>query len=298
MKIGIVGYGSYVPSGRMSFDETKSKKSVPGPDEDAATIAVAAASCALDMAGIDRTKVGAVYVGSESHPYAVKPTAGIVGAALSLGKDFMAADMEFACKGGTAAVQVCCAVVKSGMTEYAMAIGADTAQAEPGDVLEYFASAGGAAFILGSKKEEIIATIDATLSVTTDTPDFWRRSLQKYPKHMGRFTGEPAYFAHIVEAASKIMAKSALTPKDFKYVVFHQPNNKFPRVVAKRLGFSSEQLELGLLVGEIGNTYSANSLLGLAAVLDEADQGDKILVVSYGSGAGSDAFILTMGGGA
>ncbi|NIR95244.1 MAG: hydroxymethylglutaryl-CoA synthase, partial [Gammaproteobacteria bacterium] len=40
-----------------------------------------------------------------------------------------------------------------------------------------------------------------------------------------------------------------------------------------------------------GNTYSGSSPLGLTAIFDIAKPGDHVLMVSYGSGAGSDAFI-------
>jgi hydroxymethylglutaryl-CoA synthase len=77
--------------------------------------------------------------------------------------------------------------------------------------------------------------------------------------------------------------------------VFHQPNVKFPSRAGQMLGFTMEQIEPGLLAGQVGNTYAGASLLGLTAVLDHAQPGDRILVVSFGSGAGSDAmsFVVT-----
>jgi hydroxymethylglutaryl-CoA synthase len=172
-----------------------------------------------------------------------------------------------------------------------MAVGMDTAQGRPGDALEYTAGAGGAAFIVG-EGEEALAIIEGSLSFVTDTPDFWRRQYAHYPEHASRFTGEPAYFKHVVSAAEQIMEELGTKPEDYTYVVFHQPNVKFPQRAAQMLGFKPEQYKIGLLVNEIGNTYAGSSLIGLTAILDVAKPGDRVLEVSFGSGAGSDAFSL------
>jgi hydroxymethylglutaryl-CoA synthase len=232
-------------------------------------------------------------VGSESHPYAVKPSGTVVAEAIGASPHIQAGDWEFACKAGTEAIVAAMALVGANMGNYALAIGMDTAQGKPGDALEYTASSGGAAFIIGPVEESLV-TIDAHYSYVTDTPDFWRRAYQKYPEHGQRFTGEPAYFQHILMATSTLMALEELEPEDFKYAIFHQPNEKFPRRVAKQLGFTNEQVDDGLLAPLIGNTYAGASLVGLTAVLDIAAEGDRILVTSYGSGAGSDSFILTV----
>jgi hydroxymethylglutaryl-CoA synthase len=84
------------------------------------------------------------------------------------------------------------------------------------------------------------------------------------------------------------------TAQDYKWAVFHQPNVKFPQRAGQMLGFAPEQLEPGLLSGLVGNVYAGSCLLGLTATLDVAEPGDRILMVSYGSGAGSDAFDLVV----
>jgi len=310
MTAGIVGYGFYCPKKRITAEEIArvwnkdgkkissglgiKEKAVAAWDEDTATISVEAARLALEVANINPKEIDAIYVGSESHPYAVKPTASIVGEALNVGQDYMCADLEFACKAGTAGLQIVYGLAKARLIRYGLAIGADTAQGRPGDALEFTAGSGGAAFIVGTKQDEIIAEINGTYSFTTDTPDFWRRQHAEFPRHAGRFTGEPAYFRHVISAAKKMMEKSGMEPKDFNYAVFHQPNGKFPIRAAKILGFKEEQIKQGLITPYIGNTYSGSSMVGLASVLDVAKPGDKILVTSYGSGSGSDAFIMTI----
>lgn len=304
--VGIVGYGAYIPRYRIKVEEIAriwgedpesiknglrvAEKAVPNIDEDAATIAVEAARNALRMARIDPKRIGAIYVGSESHPYAVKPTGTVVAEAIEATPCLMVADYEFACKAGTAGIQNCMGLVSSGMVEYGLAIGADTAQGAPGDALEFTAAAGGAAYIIGM--EDTIADFEGTYSYTTDTPDFWRREGQAYPRHGGRFTGSPAYFKHVQNATKGLLEKLGLKPEDFRYAVFHQPNGKFPRAVAEVLGFTQEQIKDGMLVDRIGNTYSGSSPLGLARVLDVAEAGDRILLTSFGSGAGSDSFSI------
>ena len=307
-EIGILSYGANIPRYRIKAEEIAKiwgkdgkaisqglgidEKSVPAVDQDAATISVEAARAALRRCSINPKDIGAIYIGSESHPYAVKPTGTIVGEAIGATPDLMVADFEFACKAGTAAVQVCMGLVKADMIKYGLAIGADTSQAAPGDALEFSASAGGAAFIIG--KQDCIATINHTCSFTTDTPDFWRRAERKYPSHGGRFTGAPAYFKHVMGASQNLMNKIGTTTEDYDYAVFHQPNGKFPTRVAKMLGFTDEQVKQGLVTPVIGNTYSGASMIGLASVLDVAQPNDRIFVTSYGSGAGSDSFDITV----
>lgn len=304
MDAGIVSYGAYVPRYRITPEEigkvwgadgaamgvglNVKRKSVPAPDEDTITISTEALRQALVRGKIDPQEIGALYVGSESHPYAVKPTATVVAQAVGATPNLTAADFEFACKAGTAAIQTCLGMVGAGMIKYGVAIGSDTSQGAPGDALEYSASAGGAAFVIG--RGAVIARVEQTLSYTTDTPDFWRREGQRYPSHSGRFTGEPAYFRHVSECANRLMQAAGTTPKEYQHVVFHQPNGKFPQRIGRTLGFTDEQMRWGLVTPYIGNTYSGAALIGLANVLDHANPGERVLMVGYGSGAGSDAF--------
>jgi len=299
--VGIIGYGSYVPMYRVPNTEIArvwqgggrgpvKEKSVAGLDEDTVTIAIEAARNAIARADITPEQLRAIWVGSESHPYAVKPSSTIVAEALGATPYLLAADYEFACKAGTEALQAAIGLVGSEMGDYALAIGADTAQGRPGDALEYTASSGGTAFVVGPA-EEALAICTGSLSYITDTPDFWRRAYQHYPSHGARFTGEPAYFHHIQSATEEILDQLEMQPEEFTYAIFHQPNVKFPQRVAKRLGFTAEQLKPGLLSNEIGNTYAAAAITGLSAVLDIAQPGERILITSFGSGAGSDAFV-------
>jgi len=296
---GIVGYGVYVS--RFRIREKNLERSVPFIDEDAITAAVEAGKLALIHSGVESSLIGKVYVGSESNPYAVKPIASKVAQVLELGESEVegvqavdAIDTEFACKAATSMFKDAAALVyyPEVPTHYTMVIGADNSQAAPrdelGGELDFFVGFGGSAFIFGM--QDVIAELEGWYSCTSDTPDFWRRDREPYPRHGGRFTGRPAYFKHVLKAGRKLMERLGLKPSDVDYFVSHQPNVHFPIRVARELGFKEEQYLPGLKASKFGNTYSGSSPIGLAAVLDRAKPYQRILVVSYGSGAGSDAY--------
>lgn len=303
---GIVGYGAHLPRHRIKVEEIAKvwgadapsykkglmlcEKSVPPPDMDTITLSVEAARNALRRAAhVDPAEIGAIYIGSESHPYAVKPSGTVVAEALGATPDIHCADFEFACKAGSEAMFVALSHVEAKAMKYALAIAADTSQGAPSDALEFSAAAGAGAFIMGT--ENLVAECLFTHSYMTDMPDFWRREHQFYPQHGGRFTGEEAYFTHTKGASNAILKKCGMKPKDFKYAIFHQPNGKFPQRVAFELGFTQEQIDPGWLSPILGNTYSGASPIGLTATLDVCKPGDMVFMCSYGSGAGSDAFI-------
>lgn len=297
---GIVGYAAY--SSKFRIQEGSITRAVPFVDEDAITASVEAGKLALIHSGIDSAQVGKVYVGSESNPYAVKPIASKVAQVLKLGPEdedlqvVDAVDTEFACKAASSMFKDASALVnypKSDM-KYTMVIGADNSQAAPrncpGGELDLFVGYGGSAFIFG--KHDIIAEIEGWTSYTSDTPDFWRRDGEPFPMHGGRFTGDPAYFKHVRKTAARLMEKMHFTPGDLDYFVVHQPNPQFPVKIAKELGFKDEQYTCTIQVNKFGNTYSGCSPLSLASVLDLAKPEERILMVSYGSGAGSDAYVF------
>jgi len=303
--VSLLSYGTYIPQYRITIvdiahawkknpDDIISglgimEKAVPGTDEDAVTIALESAHYALLSSNITPSSLEALFIGSESHPYAVNPSSTIVGELLGVGHNYLAGDLEFACKAGTAGIQVIAGLVAAGHVKKGMAIGSDTAQSKPHDALEYASAAASASYLLGNSAG--VARLCSYTSYSSDTPDFWRRDGIRYPSHAGRFSGEPAYFAHVMGAAKRLLEETKSTPSDYTYCVFHMPNGKFPREVAKRLGFTKEQLAPSLTVDTIGNPYSASAMVGCAHVFDIAKPGDRIFMVSYGSGAGSDGFV-------
>jgi hydroxymethylglutaryl-CoA synthase len=304
--VGIISYGFYLPRYRIKTSDIAevwgkngaeivgslgiSEKTVSGVDEDSVTMGYESSSMAIRSGNVSPRDIGVLFFGSETPAYAVNPSSTILGEFLGLQGNYLASDFQFACKAGTGAMIAAAGLISSGFSRLALVTASDKATGKPHDALEYTASSGSASFILG-KSDPILEIVDMD-SVSSDTPDFWRREGIRHPSHGGRFTGKPSYFHHISRVSKKILKKNRLLPRSFAQAVFHMPNGKFPRQVASGLGFTREQVRQSLVIDYLGNTYTASALLGLVSVLETARPGNLLFFVSYGSGAGSDAFIF------
>lgn len=255
-KVGIVGYGVYIPLQRIQSElivrEREKKredlpqfldkvrnglllkdKSIAGISEDSITIATEAALNAVEMAGVDPAQIETVAVGSESKPYAVGTIARHVASFLGLGNNVYIADLEGACNSGMQSSAFVESQVFSGRIKYGLAVGTDVAQAPVGDPLEYACGAGAGAFLLG--RDDALATIVDTAAYSSLTLDFWRRDGATVPSHFGRTTVE-AYIKHVIGAIENLLIKHPETSlMDFDYITFHQPSGYMPMKTCKTL---------------------------------------------------------------
>ncbi|MEM2942336.1 MAG: 3-oxoacyl-[acyl-carrier-protein] synthase III C-terminal domain-containing protein [Candidatus Bathyarchaeia archaeon] len=263
-KVGIVGYGVYIPMERIAtekivrnregrrkdLDDLLAKirdglllryKSVANHSEDATTIAAESAENAIRMAGIDPRLIRSVALGTESKPYAVGLAARHVASFTGIGENVFVADLEGACNAGMQAMNYVMSQIKSGVVDYGLAVGTDVSQAPIRDALEYSAGAGAASFVMGS--DDLVATIEDMAPCSTVSLDFWRRDEMLVPKHFGRTTVD-VYIYHVVGAMEELLRRHPdLKISDFEHITFHQPSGYMPLKVCKALAQPS--IEVG-----------------------------------------------------
>lgn len=250
--------------------------SVPGWDQDTGTFAMDAAFDAISKLPNEIIKtIGMIVVGSESKPYSVKPTATNVLSYVGAPQDSICYDAEFACIAAGMQIKPAISMIKTGDIETALIIGADVSQGMPGDPLDLDTGAGGVCLVI-SKYNVILEYVNMKTKVG-DHPDFARRKHHIYPFHGYGLTGDPSYFAFQEGAINNTLKACGLKPADISAATFHQPNYNFEWKEIKKFGFDLESRKkqgqkpviLGTPVIQIGNTYSAATMLGLAQIINE-----------------------------
>ncbi|MHB8085417.1 MAG: 3-oxoacyl-[acyl-carrier-protein] synthase III C-terminal domain-containing protein [Dehalococcoidia bacterium] len=298
--VGIKSYGAHIPRFRLDrnvmqlallflgFAPLRGEKAVANWDEDSITMAVAAAVDCLK--GENSQVVDGVYFASTSQTYSLRQNAGIVAAALDLKTDTRTADFTDSTKSGTAALLAAADAIAAGSLNSCLVAAADCRVSKVGSNGDYTYGDGAAAFLLS--KEDVIANIEGTFSTTHDFVD--RRRLEgERMEHMWeeRFIRDAGYMKFIPEAIKGLVDKYKLNIKDFSKVIYACSFTGAHSALAKTLGLAPEQVQDPML-NNVGETGVAQSLMMLAAALEDAKPGDKIMVVSFGQGC--DAFYLTV----
>ena len=288
------------------------EKVVPGPNEDALTAGIQSLSYAIRRAGIQPHKIDALFVVSESYPYAVKSSTAIAGKA-GLTDLKYGVRGEFACKPFGEFLDIAAALIDSGRCRYVAVTATDASQGAPGDDLEFSASFYSTSIILG--KEKGIAEIKGRTSINYDFSDFIRKDGEAFPEHEGQGTSL-AFRGMILSTLKKhIQRFPELSPECLpsKTWVIHSPNGSFPNEALLDIGnhfgiplaekvFDENGNMLGIqprvkvsnLAPVIANGYSATVPTALCNAMETAEPGDEIMTVLYGSGAGSDVISIKL----
>ncbi len=289
--LGIISYGVYVPSWRLQRSAIagglRGEKAIAGFDEDATSMAVAAAIDCFN--NVERESIDGLIFASTTSPYLEKQAAAIIANALDLRRDIFTADALACLRGGTIGMRIASDMVRAGSAKAVLVAAADCRLGAPESSLERDSGDGAAALVFGDSAE-VMATVEGSYSLSNELMDVWRLPGETFVNvEEERFIEVEGYLKVVEEAVSGLMRKYGSTPKDFDKVVFYAPNSRSYRAIAGRLGFNSNQMQAPLF-DSVGNTGTAYPLMLLIAALEEAKPGDKILLASYGDG--SDAFIL------
>ncbi|MGQ9749754.1 OB-fold domain-containing protein [Desulfosoma sp.] len=293
--VGILAYGAYLPRYRLErkvaakamawmqpapWGLAGGEKTVAGADEDAITLAVAAARNACRFRS--DAAVEALFAASTTFPYAERQNAAIVREALSLSEESAAVDVTGSTRAGTAAILAAAAQVVSGASKRAVVVAADTRRAKMGSAEELLFGDGAAAMVLGS--EGVLAELVGTFSLSADFPAPLRETEKKLGRSWEeRWMRDEGYVSLIPKAIKGYLAQEKITADLFSAVIYPCPYPREHGVISAKLGLSADKVA-DPLAATVGDTGAAHPLLMLCHVLESAFPGDHILVVGYGSG--------------
>ena len=302
--VGITSYGAYIPRYRMdrktifqamgwfnaaTAGVARGEKAVANYDEDSITMSVAAAMDCLN--GFKRDDVDGLYLSSMSLPYAERQNAAICTTALAFKPNIRTADFGASPKGGTTALLAACESVQAGNSNNFLVCAADSRLGKPGSGMEHTFGDAAAALLVG--RNNVIAELKGSFSMTQDFPDVIRGEGKRFPRTWEERWIRDEGFQKILPAViTGLLNKYNLSPGDFAKVAIACPNNRVALDLCKKAGVAAEQIQ-DTFIDNVGDTGSAMALLMLVAALESAKPGDKILVVSYGAGGDALYFEVT-----
>lgn len=264
----------------------KGDKAVANYDEDSLTMAVAAGNdCLRD---INKASVTTLYLASTTLPNRERGNASIASTAMNLAPNTRTGEFSGCIRSGSTALIT---ALNEPESEVTMICTSDCRLGKAGGTLEQLFGDGAAAVVVGS--EGVIATLIGYYSLSYDFADMRRMEADKFTRSWEeRWIREAGYFKMIPEAISGVLKKCGIEISDISKVIYPPISGRDHKAMAKVLGLDPARVQ-GHLMESVGNTGSAHPLLMLIGALEEAQPGDKILMVSYGSGSDALLFHVT-----
>ena len=303
---GIIGCGVYIPRLRIKREEYQKawgyfsprwveEKSVAEFDEDAITMGVEAASNAFRNTKLNASHVDSVYFASTTPPYSEKQNASTLAAALGCGSDTATLDVTSSINCGISALLSGLDFASSDRGKTALVVASDAPLGDPSGPLDHQLGAGAAATIVG--RDLINGVIEGAFSVTSESlGERFRRGGESFvaTTELGRYQ-EVTSDSVIVSCVKGLMQRVGRSPKDYDFLALQGIDPAKALDLSKRLGFE-DKASLGDVSRNIGDTGAAAPLLILSRLLGSSSFKQRILVCSYGPGAGADALSIIVDG--
>jgi hydroxymethylglutaryl-CoA synthase len=302
--VGIRSYGGYIPRYRLNrmivfgsmgwinpanMLNAQGEKAVANFDEDSVTMATAAAiDCATEF---NRDLIGGVYFASTTAPYKERLCANLVAGALATREDIRTADFGGGLKAGTTALVAALDAVTAGTAENVVVSAADSRLGTMGSVQELMFGDGAAALMVGDT--DVIAEFKGSFSTGHDFVDHFRGSEAKYDRQWEeRWIRDVGFGQFIPEVVNGLCEKYGVAPGDFAKIIYPCYFGGARKSLNKKLGLEADQV-VDNLQAVVGDSGTAQPLLMMVRALEEAKPGDKILLISYGSGCDALYFEVT-----
>ena len=296
--IGITAWGAYVPRLRLDrrliaqawqTTQPPGARAVANYDEDALTMAWEAVQSVVGDRG---QRIDGLYFASASAPYWEKQIAAVVATACDLPRRVFTADFGGSVRAGTSALLAAVRAVQAGGAQNVVVAAADARTPAPESEIEgLFGDAAGA---LSVGKDAVVAEFVDAASISEEFTYVWRtdgsRYVQAFP---GKFSNTFGYGRDLREAVTALLESNRLEPADIAKLALYSPDARAASDLAKGMGFDPKRQLPPTLATTIGCSGNAEAFLQLAAVLEEAQPGDRVLVGSFGEGADVLLFRVT-----
>ena len=274
-----------------------------GEGETTASLAIAAARNALTAAGVEASEIDLIVLATTTPDKTFPATATTVQAALGCGG--AAFDIAAVCSGFIYALAVADSMLRTGMANKALVIGAETMSR----ILDWEDRATCVLFGDGAG-----AVVLAAEDVAQDGPGVVLSRLHSDGAHNAllctdggpsttgtsgkvRMKGREVFrhaVVNLAEVLQEVIEETGISPEDIDWVVPHQANARILDATAKKLGLPMEKMVV--TVDRHANTSAASVPLALDVAIRDGriKQGDLVMLEAMGGGFTWGAALIRM----